>query len=707
MQGATTQLTGGTPAAAGTHMGGVAGPVQPTVLADTLRDRSAVQWVKDILPQDLAVWKQRPESGAITSVSQAEFIRDALWRKASRLEAIKDISKFSDKEWIDAEKAGFDIAKLTGRIEDAWAAMPKPLADVSRFINKLRPAEKKYADLLGDRTLKDESIYIIPHVRADQADEGMRMSKRAKSDYSSQFRSTLGMFEKPRTFSTLADGIRAGEEYIDPRKAILYRLWASTKLITTGRYVESLKKTGTLFEDAKEAARVAPNGKPFAVEIIPGGKIFYTPTRQEALHIKHQLREEGDPGTIGGIARMGTWLLRNLNLSNPWPHYLKNMIAKYNMSGGAMRKVFKDVREYQARSNPQMYAEYQQFLPTHSLPRPDTRNLRGTMWSGRWGKTTRKYFDELQGGSANEIFNRANRKLDWNDTLFRLRDIAEGPHRSSGAMIFGWMDPGLKYARFKQYRLKGFSPQDAANQTQLDLIRYSTRSELMDWWKSIPLNFFTPWRVGTTVSLVKNFRAHPIRTAIWIASVDMLRESVYRTTGEWVHMPHDYVEGPIGEFIDSLGKGKGTTAGIRLAGTTAALGPGGGHGLHLANSILKALETGEMEPETVKRAFWGLAFVADPVEFFENLDKGLSGDPESLARAIGQYFLSSHRQLNVPPKRVVGKALGDAVGMEKSPDVEYAERLSTAKEVKRDLRKDRSRQYPYPSVEDIVKQRSK
>lgn len=709
----------------GTHFGGTATPtfqippmgtggtVPPLAaamtkganIAEPLRDQGTWQKFKDKLPQDYAVWRVRPESGAITSVGQSEYIRDALWRKANRLEGIRDITKLPEQDWVAAEQAAFDVFKLTGDMKAARATMPQAIREVSEFIEKLRPAEKKYANLLGDRTLKDEPAYFLPHVRADYADEAVSIDKRARMGYATGWRSTLGAFEKERSHATMEAGIKAGEEYLDPRKAVLLRMWASTRLISTGRYVESLLQTKTLFEKADDAAKLSPTGKAFEVDIIPGGKKFYTPTRQEALHIKHQLAEEKDPGTLAGVAHAGTWFLRNLNLANPWPHFLKNMVAKYNMSGGNLTKIRKDIAEYNNQTNPQLLAEFQQFLPTYSMPRPDVRNVRMGMWKGQFlsGKTARRYFDEIEGGNAWENFSRANRKLDWNNALFKLRDIAEGPQRSSGAMIFGWMDPGLKYSRFKQYRLKGLSAQEAATQTQLDLIRYSTRSELMDMWKSIPLNFFTPWRVGTVTSLYKNFRAHPVRTAIWMASVDMLREAVYRSTGEWVHMPHDYVEGPVGDFIDAVQHGHGTTSAIRLLGTTRALGPGGGHALHLANSILKALETGEMDPETVQRAFWGLAFVADPKEFLENIDKGLSGDVGALARAIGQYGLASHAQLNSPPKRVLGKVAGDILGMPKSPMVEQAEYLSETKGVKRDLRKERQRQYPYPKTEDIVK----
>ena len=64
---------------------------------------------------------------------------------------------------------------------------------------------------------------------------------------------------------------------------------------------------------------------------------------------------------------------------------------------------------------------------------------------------------------------------------------------------------------------------EASNNAWIDLVRYGTRSDLVDFWKSIPMNFFVPWRIGTLTTLLKQAKNHPIRTAIIVGGIDYLR----------------------------------------------------------------------------------------------------------------------------------------------------------------------------------------
>src|SRR5207245_734497 len=79
-------------------------------------------------------------------------------------------------------------------------------------------------------------------------------------------------------------------------------------------------------------------------------------------------------------------------------------------------------------------------------------------------------------------------------------------------MSFTKLDAWLRYARWKQYVEQGLTDQEAANHVWIDLVRYGTRSDLVDFWKSIPLNFFVPWRVGTITSFIKDAKTAPAYT---------------------------------------------------------------------------------------------------------------------------------------------------------------------------------------------------
>jgi hypothetical protein len=220
------------------------------------------------------------------------------------------------------------------------------------------------------------------------------------------------------------------------------------------------------------------------------------------------------------------------------------------------------------------------------------------------------------------------------------------------------------------------SDQEAANNVHIDLIRYGTRSELVDFWKSVPGNFFVPWRVGTVGSLAKQIGTRPLQAAAFIGAVDYLREAHHRETGRWTHLPIDYVEGPLAQLLYK----HNPTAMTAYAGTTALVGPGGN--VAFLKNIIDTLQ-GKGDWDVTKRMFWGLSQMFNLQNEWDAYAK--TGDTQHLANLLRSVSISEHDATKYVPKRLMQGLPQSLPFLEKSRRVVQAETFERERERKVEL----------------------
>src|SRR2546425_424299 len=311
---------------------------------------------------------------------------------------------------------------------------------------------------------------------------------------------TVRGHQQERVFETYRQGEAAGTVYEDPRNNILWREWEGLKLRSTHRLFRNLEGK-TLFRDRDAAAAASPTGKPIHVENAPGGTWWAT-TEEEARFLRQNLVEP-NRGVTGSFVHWGNMLVRNPSLINPAPHIVKNMWIKQLLARGPANvyTAARDAVEYFRGANPQLLREFEEAMPFASSGQTSGEILGGELVRGPMGTAVQTV------GRALSLANIGSRKV-----------------------IFQWADPAMRYSLFKHYRQRGLGVYEAGNHAWVDLVRYGTRSDVTDKWKLMPLNFFVPWRYGTFVSLVKQVKNHPVRTALLIGGVDYLRAGRSRPT---------------------------------------------------------------------------------------------------------------------------------------------------------------------------------
>jgi hypothetical protein len=246
----------------------------------------------------------------------------------------------------------------------------------------------------------------------------------------------------------------------------------------------------------------------------------------------------------------------------------------------------------------------------------------------------------------------------------------------SSKIIFGKADPMMRYALWKSYIRKGMDDQTAANHVWLDLVRYDENSGGINFWKSIPFNFYVPWRLGTYVSLAKAMRNHPVRTLAFIGAIEYLREMRYRQTGRWTHLPVDYIDAPVSEAITTgqrEGVLKGAKAGAAVAATTALFGPGGGQAPNTIHDLMEALNGDPQNKARILNMFWGLSQIYNlPRDW---LAYQRDQDPQHLVDLVMEVSVAEHSALKYQPRRLMQYLPESLPGMKKSDLVNQAEAL--------------------------------
>jgi len=626
---------------------------------------------REKLPMETAVLRARPNSPVISAVERATS-RLADWtQQRVNMPWHKGVRAADPEALKDAEVAA--IAEWTRNGQTAAAE----LAARHHFPPAVQAAMKQ-RDVLFDQANKSRAYFgldpidrqagpYLPRVVTDGRDA---VSLRGEGLGGQSLRNTTPAGHgAPRIHETYRAGEAQGLEYEDPRNAILLRDWNDLKIRATHSLFKELEDRGAIFRDQAAATQASPTGRPWKIEGAPGGVEWWTPTEAEAKFLKQNLAEQRAP--FGTLVHYANAMLRNPNLVNPLPHIVKNMAYKELLAQGpvSMSRVVRDAIELKRGTNPQMIADFHEAMPF-----------------------------SMSGRTASEALHRGLVEPSLPRRIVKGTLEAAGMvNRPSQKIIFQQADPAMRYALFKHYRDRGFDKFEAANHAWVDLIRYGTRSERTDFWKSVPLNFFVPWRFGTLVSLLKQVKNHPVRTALTISAAEYIRESVYRNTGYWWHMPTDYAQKPLAamaqsESLKEAGANLGTTA-----LTTALLGPGGDFSAKQLEQAIQAMQGKEntFEYDRLKNAIWGLSQIWNMKDEFQRGDYGA---------IVGTALLGGHRAYTYEPRRFT-RALPESLpGMQKSAGVREAEAMQQERREKFQRREERRRERGKPpSIEDRLR----
>lgn len=654
------------------------------------------------LPSELPILSRVPQSPLVShtervSSSTAKETHELLgkpWAKdilGQSPDVIKDVEHMAVTRFLTAVGAG---ARTGAAKAHAVAATP----DWFREAQAHRDSVKPWADWAKAFMGMEKTPYRAGPYWHREALRDESGSLRMRGGLFGELRTSVGGAERERFYPTLRAGEHAGVQYEDPRIAWLNREVADLRLIETAKLMSRLENT-VVFRDKNAAQAIAGAGaKIYELEGLPGAARFWVPHYEEWKFLMDNFKNP-EYGRLGFLRGWGNALMRNPNLVNPLPHVLKNMLYKYRLAGGKVSALPADFAEFRRGRSP-MVTIFKQAMP----------------------------FDET-GMTAQEAYSRAihgiRREGYW--APVRLADLALDAtvgkmHRASTKTIFATADPAMRFSLFKQYVTKGLTPAEAANHVWLDLIRYGTRSSVVDTWKSIPFNFFVPWRLGTMTSLWKQLQSHPIRAALFIGTIDLLREWRYRQTGRWTHLPIDYVEQPIAQILQSKGAGDAALSLIAATLATVAFGPGGGMAATSIIDLMKDLK-GQGDLSRAVNMFWGLSQLFNIIpEGTKFVQAARAGDGQTAARHASNILttaaIAEHSALNYRPRRLLAALPEVGPWLAKSQEVKAAEGRQQAMEQLGERKQQRAGQRTVPvlpglsewprrkmTIEDIVQGR--
>lgn len=607
-------------------------PWQPPELTSWERIRDV--WRKRIteqLPQEARIVRNVPDSPVI---SQTEGFQRDLTDGMSRVITEADAQRAVPVEdWINAEARAVARLDAGATPEEAATEFPEPLQNLMARRTAALAEEQQARELLGLPEFREAPFPYLARRARDIGKETVRVFRRG-TGYGTDLQTTIGSFAKERTYRTMREGLEAGVQYEDPRVSALMREWTGLRLRATAKYIESLKGT-TLFETMDEARAAAAPLKttPTVVEdFVPGGRRWYARSREEAVFIKHQFQSK--ESSLGQFVRWSNFWFRNPNLFNPLPHFSKNMMGKFVLAGGRPTRLVRDAVEFFRATNPELKARFEAVMPF-----------------------------EKSGASAHELLDTEIGRIDpeaapsW---IRKLKRAVQRPNAISSKAIFQWGDPSMRYSLWKNYVRKGMGDQEAANHAWVDLIRYSTRSEIVDAWKSVPMNFFVPWRYGTIVSLLKQVRNHPVRTALLVGAIDYARELRYRESGRWTHLPWDYALGPVAQMMEE------PSSALRIIPTAMLFGPGAAFVVTGLRDLFSSIN----DPSgwaRLRGMFWGISQFYELPEEWHAYER--DHHPEHLVNMIMSAMAGEHATKGYEPSRL-SKALPDALpGLHYDPAV--------------------------------------
>lgn len=620
------------------------------------------EYITSKLPADYRVWKVHPNSPVVSlNARTKEEVTQALkkygempaWHKSDNPAA-----------WMEQEEAAAVRMQNGQPFDEAIKAYSPENRQVVEAIRKQYEVEQKYAKYLRAEEIPTEKYYTIPHVTVQDMKDVQHLTRRM-TGMDKDYAETLGVFAKPRTHMTMQQGVdKAGIQYVDPRKAALLRLWAGQKLISTGRFIEGLEESGVLFRH--EAQAMSTYGKAVRVTGVPGAQEWWARSKSEAQFIVDNMRDPKVGGFLANISAVGNNWIRTPGLFNPLPHMTKNIGYKYFMSGGNPTKLVKYGKEFVEGTNPELLTQFRKYMPY-----------------------------DPKGAGSHEIYGDIMGHIEGRSPLGAARRIVQWPANKSRAFLFGTGDNVYRYSRWRQYMDKGFGAQEAANQTFLDLVNYGVRSEAVDIWKAMPLNFFVPWRTGSAYSVFKSVRNHPVQAALWIGGFDLAREELYRGTGWYFHAPIDYFEVPLVKSLTSAG---GLASALF---DTTTQGPGGGAWAEFMFRLAEAKHTGKIGKPLLDKLAWGFTSLFDQYGMREEF--GLweqTGDMKHWANIFMMATMAAHKASEVAPRRML-EGVPDSV-WPKAQRVQDWESEQQSRQERSERRDQRRIDRPYQSIREKV-----
>jgi hypothetical protein len=631
--------------------------------------------LRERLPADPSIVRQAPNSWVLPDLERWQQESGKFMHELVNQPWVKVIQGMDEKIIKDAEALAVQVWEAGGKTSSSYAlgvsTMPAELRQYISHRNTRAALEDAARLKLGLTNLDFVEGPYIPRLVNKDFDEIYRI-RRGGISLAADVQQTIGKFAKSRVYPTQHAGEIASIEYIPIRHAIIMREFEGMKLVETAKLMDNLAAHRVIFPSQAQAL-AATGGKAWEIQGLPGtvSQRWWTGSKAEALMLEQNISKANGLG-LGGVNHWLNLVFRNLNLLNPLPHFAKNMLYKYELAGGKMgmfgRKLKADMFEFIYETNPVKLAEFKQYFPHNSF-----------------GETAQTLMQKA-------IHDRGVKAV--------VEKFVNSLNKPSSKALFGTLDPALRYSLWKQKVARGMSPLEAANHVHVDLIRYGTRSDWVDFWKSIPLNFFVPWRVGSVTSVMKQLRDYPVRSALKIGFLDYIRESIYRNTGQYFHMPIDYVTGPIVQSITAgqdkgVGAGLGTAAGLGIVSRIA--GPGGAWSAgQLSQALGVFAQKQPVEWDRVVNLWWGLSQLYNvPKAGVDAISKGTpDAIAEDLIKIAGSLLVGSHEAYTYDPHRM-GKFLPEWLpGLQKSKNFKMAElireqlKLRALKgEEKRDLRK--------------------
>jgi hypothetical protein len=626
--------------------------------------QAGMQALKASLPADLRVLSEAPQSPVISLVDRVTNDVGSGIKNLTAQPWAKALTKYTPAQLKDLEAQAVTLWQQGGKTSASYAqavrAMPPEIQAMMQERSARIPIEQQARKILGLPETDTVAGPYFPRIAPRDLNEIVTVGRQGGIGLGNDLRTTIGGFAKSRVHDTMLNGEAAGTTYADPRSAWALREWYSQTLEATAKMVKDMEGT-VLFRSKADALARNPSGTPTRVEGIPGSETWWTPTKAEADFLQQNLTKQSY-GPSAGLSSLSNQMFRNPNLFNPYPHFIKNMLFKFGLSGGNFAKVRGSMNELATQPTNPLVQRFKTAFPveeTSALP--------------------------------NELLRTYLRPEP--NILEQGLNAAQRLNRYSRERIFTEMDPGLRYARWKQYVAKGMSDTEAANNVHLDLVRYGLRSSAKDFWQSIPLNFFTAWRTGTVMSLYKQATSHPIKAALFVGAVEYLREARYRQTGQWTHIPTDYIEAPLAQIVEH----PTPSTILPIVATTALFGPGGAV---TASTLRDALDDvrGGGDWKRVQNMFWGLSQLYNIPKEWEAFRK--TNNVSHLGNILTSAAIAEHSALNYEPRRFTKYLPESLPFMRKSQLVNDAEYLQAVKKARSEQQQMRREARPRRTIEE-------
>lgn len=596
------------------------------------------RWWQKYWPRDLAVTKVAPDSPVITEhqrilKTQLDYMQkfsDQPWWKALRGRSEQELVELEDravKEFRGHLENGVDRTTAFKAVLDK---MPDYFRDIVQHREERFKIETDSANELGVEPPKYTGDPYIARLTNEEGKDVVDLNPRL-TNLGKQIRSTIGSFDNSRAHATMKDGIAAGTQYEPMARAVWIRELTSIRLEATANLLRSLKENGVLFDDKKAAYDASPNKRISLVRGL-GGKDYWARSPEEAVFLEQNISTI-PKSPLGKLQQLANTYVRNPSLINPLPHVTKNMAFKYLLArvGNATFKA--DVAEFAKATPTELKSRFDQVMPFvetgERLPQLTAREV------GTWAEKAM-----TKGAKINS---------------------------PSSQFIFAKADPAMRFSLWKSYIRKGMPDQEAANHVWLDLIRYDANSGGMNFWKSIPFNFFVPWRTGTYVTLAKQFMAHPVRSLLFIGAVEYMREIRYRKSGRWTHLPVDYLDAPLAEAIQNPKSIPGAAA------TVAIFGPGGGQAPNTIKEMVDLLHNDPHEKARIQNMFWGISQLYELPREWNAYRR--DGNSNHLVNLLTIAAVAEHSAIKYEPRRLMQWLPEWMPGLQKSELVKEAEQL--------------------------------